>query len=92
MSHFEKLKQNPEKHNIYQAFRILEAHFASAPRFGESSRSKEDPVRIEQEAELAFPPSSISALEISADNKVKIVNRVFATSRSSDCVIDQLSA
>ena len=77
MSHFEKLKQNPEKHNIYQAFRILEAHFASAPRFGESLRSKEDPVRIEQEAELAFPPSSINALETSVDHKVKIVNRVF---------------
>ncbi len=60
MSLFERLAKDPEKHHIFQALRVIEAHYSDAPRLGESRRPREDKVRLGQEAELAFPPSSIA--------------------------------
>ena len=68
----------PEAHHLYQALRILEAHFAEAPRFGEARRPREEPVRLGQEAELAFPPSTIASYKPArGEAPAQLVNRFF---------------
>ena len=61
LNHLERLAADPEKHHVFQALRILEAAYPESPRLGESRRPREDRIRIGQEAELAFPPSTIAA-------------------------------
>ncbi|MGR3620835.1 type VI secretion system baseplate subunit TssG [Pseudophaeobacter sp.] len=60
LSLFDRLVEAPEEHHVFQALRLLEAHFSDSPRLGESRRPREDPLRLGQEAELAFPPSTIA--------------------------------
>ncbi len=59
LSHLEKLETAPEKFHLFHAFRVLEGAYPDAPRFGEARRPREDKVRFGQEAELAFPPSTV---------------------------------
>jgi type VI secretion system protein ImpH len=75
---YAQLVRSPEKFHLFHALRILEAHHADAPRLGESRRASQDRVRLTQEPELAFPPTSIRAL-LPADAKhpPRLVNRVF---------------
>ena len=61
LSRLEALRQAPRTHHIFQALRQIEAVHADAPRFGRSRRPAQDPVRLAQDAELAFPTSTISA-------------------------------
>lgn len=57
------LEDDPHAHHIFQALRLIEATYADSPRLGRSRRPSQDPVRLMQEAELAFPASTISAFE-----------------------------
>lgn len=57
------LNDNPHSHHIFQALRLIEAAHSDKPRLGRSRRPSEDPVRLTQEVELAFPTSSISSFE-----------------------------
>jgi type VI secretion system protein ImpH len=78
LSHFERLAKDPEKHHVFQALRVIEAHFSDAPRLGESRRPREDMVRLGQEAELAFPPTSIAAFKLGSGGKpARLTNRFF---------------
>ena len=78
LSHFERLVQEPEKHHVFQALRVLEAAFADAPRLGESRRPRQDHVRLGQEAELAFPPSSIAEFRPGTSGQpARLTNRFF---------------
>ena len=78
LSHFARLAEAPEKHHIFQALRIIEAHYFDAPRLGESRRPRQDKVRLGQEAELAFPPSSIAAFRPGGgDQPARLTNRFF---------------
>jgi len=78
LSHFERLVEEPEKHHFFQALRVIEAHYSDAPRLGESRRPREDKVRLGQEAELAFPPSSIADFKpASGGNPARLTNRFF---------------
>lgn len=78
LSHYERLAQEPEKHHVFQAMRVIEAHFSDAPRLGESRRPREDKVRLGQEAEMAFPPSSIAAFQPEKGSKpARLTNRFF---------------
>ena len=63
LTHLARLKAHPEKHHIFHALRIIEAAHPDAPRLGESRRPREDVVRLGQEAELSFPPSTIRSFE-----------------------------
>ena len=60
LSHAARLTSAPGEHHLFQALRIIEATHADAPRLGESRRPREDRVRLGQEAEMAFPPTTIS--------------------------------
>jgi type VI secretion system protein ImpH len=62
LTHLARLIRSPETHHIFHALRVIEAAFPDSPRLGESRRPAEDPLRIGQEAELAFPTSTIAAL------------------------------
>ena len=78
LGHFAKLVEEPEKHHVFQALRIIDAVHPDAPRLGESRRPREDRVRLGQEAELAFPPSTISSFKPGTDGKPgKMLNRFF---------------
>lgn len=55
------LTEAPEKFNIFQALRLIEAAHPDRPRLGASRRPSEDPVRLAQAADLAFPPSTIKS-------------------------------
>lgn len=78
LTHLERLAADPERHDLYHALRVIEAAFADAPRLGESRRPREDMVRLGQEAELAFPTSTIAAFKPSRAGKpARLVNRFF---------------
>jgi type VI secretion system protein ImpH len=78
LTHFAQLAARAETYHIFQALRILEAEFADAPRLGESLRPREDRMRLGQEAELAFPPSTIAGLAPpSGARPGRLVNRFF---------------
>jgi type VI secretion system protein ImpH len=78
LSHLERLTREPEKHHVFQALRVIEAAFPDAPRLGESRRPREDKVRLGQEAELAFPPSTIASFKPGTDGKpARLTNRFF---------------
>lgn len=78
LSHFDRLVEAPEEHHVFQALRVLEAHFSDAPRLGESRRPREDPLRLGQEAELAFPASTIADFTpAQGGNPARLTNRFF---------------
>ena len=63
LDHFAKLAERPEEHHVFQAMRVIDAAYPDSPRLGESRRPREDVVRLGQEAELAFPPSTIRSFK-----------------------------
>ncbi len=78
LSHIDHLVANPEEHHVFQALRVLEAHYADSPRLGESRRPREDKLRLGQEAELAFPPTTIASFTPEKDGKpAQLSNRFF---------------
>ncbi|MDZ4136493.1 MAG: type VI secretion system baseplate subunit TssG, partial [Paracoccaceae bacterium] len=78
LTHYAQLLAKPDSYHIFQALRILEAQFPDAPRLGESKRPREDAFRLEQEAELAFPTSSIADLIApQAGRPGRLINRFF---------------
>ena len=78
LTHLARLAQNPESYHIFHAFRIIEAQYKDAPRFGESRRPRDDKVRLGQEAELKFPPSTILNFEAPTGKRPgKLTNRFF---------------
>ncbi len=78
LSLFEALIEEPEKHHVFQALRVIEAHYSDSPRLGESLRARQDPVRLGQLPELAFPPSTLSDFQPGkAGEPDKLTNRFF---------------
>jgi type VI secretion system protein ImpH len=67
LGHFAKLVENPEEHHVFQAMRVIDAAYPDAPRLGESRRPREDRVRLGQEAELSFPPSTSRSFKAGTD-------------------------
>jgi type VI secretion system protein ImpH len=63
VTHLDALAARPRAYHLFQALRIIEAAYADAPRLGSSLRPSQDPVRIGQEVELAFPPVTVTAFE-----------------------------
>ncbi|MFK7943560.1 MAG: type VI secretion system baseplate subunit TssG [Paracoccaceae bacterium] len=71
------LSKNPKAHHIFQALRLIEAAHGDAPRLGRSRRPSEDPVRLHQDAEMAFPPSTISGFEQDPDTGIHHLRQQF---------------
>jgi type VI secretion system protein ImpH len=78
LTHLAQLKKSPETHHIFVALRAIESAFPDAPRLGESRRPNQDRMRFAQEAELSFPPSTISYIEDGKNGKPPtLVSRFF---------------
>lgn len=60
MTLLERLAAQPRTFHLFQALRIIEAACRDAPRLGRSQRPAQDPVRLGQSVELAFPPVTIT--------------------------------
>ena len=63
MTPIDDLRQHPHRFTLFAAMRALEQAYASAPRFGDSRRAADDPVRFEQLPRLTFAPADIGAFE-----------------------------
>lgn len=61
LSRLAALEAEPTKYHVFQALRLIEAAYADRPRLGESRRPRQDPVRLTQEPELAFPTSTVAS-------------------------------
>jgi type VI secretion system protein ImpH len=78
LTHIERLIENPESYHIFLALRVIEAEYNDAPRLGMSKRPHEDAYRLGQEAELAFPRSTIrSVTSKKGDEPGELINRFF---------------
>ncbi|MEM7670869.1 MAG: type VI secretion system baseplate subunit TssG [Pseudomonadota bacterium] len=72
------LNDRPTSFHIFQALRLIEATFNNNPRLGRSRKPSQDAVRLGQEAELAFPPSTVSDFELpDEDEPGRLTNRFF---------------
>ena len=77
LSRLNRLRDAPEKHHLFFALRLIEAAFRDRPRLGRSVRPKQDAVRIGQDAELAFPPRTITSFEMPGENPGKLRQAAF---------------
>lgn len=77
LTHYDRLVQNPQAFHIFHALRVLEARFRDAPPLGQSKRPREDRLRLGQEAELAFPPTTVRSYAPPGDGPAVLVNRFF---------------
>jgi type VI secretion system protein ImpH len=53
----------PRSFHLFQALRLVEAAWPDRPRLGRSARPSQDPIRIGQQVELAFPPVTITGFD-----------------------------
>jgi type VI secretion system protein ImpH len=59
----EALRRVPERFDFYQVLRRIEAGNPALPRLGEARRPSAEPVRLAQEAELAFPVVNVTRVD-----------------------------
>lgn len=65
---FAALADAPWSFDFFQALRRIEALWPELPRLGTALRPGEEPVRMSQEASMAFAPSTLSAFDPPADD------------------------
>jgi type VI secretion system protein ImpH len=73
---FAALASAPWSFDFFQALRRLEAVFADQPRLGRALRPADEPVRISQEASMAFAPSTLSEFD-AAGPRPRLEQRFF---------------
>lgn len=72
------LAKEPERYHIFKAIRLIEAVYHMHPRLGRSRRPSHDVVRLHQEPELAFPPSTVMSFRpAEGDRPGRLSNRFF---------------
>ncbi|WP_425093568.1 type VI secretion system baseplate subunit TssG [Tropicimonas sp. S265A] len=78
VGHLDRLASNPGRFHLFHALRVLEAHHADTSRMGKSRRPSEDPVRLGQLPEMAFPKSTIASFEPQEQGKpARLMNLFF---------------
>jgi type VI secretion system protein ImpH len=60
---FAALERAPWSFDFFQALRRIEGVSAEKPRLGKALRPVDEPVRLSQEASMAFAPSTLSVFE-----------------------------
>ena len=65
----EKLRDEPYRYDLYQALRRLECAHPDQPRWGESRKVQDDPLRLGQEPSLAFAPSQLASFDPGAGDR-----------------------
>jgi len=74
---FEALAEAPWKFDFFQALRRIENLFADRPKLGKALRPADEPVRLSQEASVAFAPSTLSACDMSDGKPPRLEQRFF---------------
>jgi type VI secretion system protein ImpH len=75
---FAALERAPWSFDFFQALRRLEGLSPDRPRLGKAVRPSDEPVRLSQEASMAFAPSTLSAFEEQDDGlPPRLEQRVF---------------
>ncbi|WP_226778942.1 type VI secretion system baseplate subunit TssG [Oceaniglobus trochenteri] len=62
LGHFQALLDDPTRHHIFHALRVIETAFPDAPRLGESRRPRQDRMRLGQEPSMAFARTTITSV------------------------------
>lgn len=62
------LSNDANRYDFYAALRQLECMFSDKPRLGQSLRSHDDQLRLEQEPSNLFAPSTLYSCQLEADN------------------------
>lgn len=76
--YFRSLAEKPYNFDFFQSLRRIEALFPDKPRFGQALRPAEEPVRLGQEASMAFAPATLSAFELpAAGRQARMLVRFF---------------
>lgn len=68
-AYFRQLEERPFEHDFFQAMRRIECLHPEKPRFGKALRPIDEPLRLGQEASLAFAPTALSALSPGRDGR-----------------------
>ena len=63
------LEKDPHRFGFYEAMRQLECAFRDKPRLGKSLRAADDPIRVGQQPDLAFAPSTLASFKPGHDGK-----------------------
>ncbi len=74
---FAALARAPWSFDFFQALRRIEGVSPDRPRLGKAVRPGDEPVRLSQEASVAFAPSTLSAFEEQAGRPPRLEQRVF---------------
>jgi type VI secretion system protein ImpH len=74
---FEALAREPWAFDFFQALRRIEGLHADQPRLGKAVRPGDEPVRLSQEASVAFAPSTLSAFERDDARPPRLEQRFF---------------
>lgn len=67
----------PWKYDFFQAMRRIECESPHLPRFGHSVRLADDPLRLGQQPDCAFAPSTLAALTPAEDGKAARLEQFF---------------
>ena len=71
-------RERADQFQIFQALRILEAQAPDAPRLGEARSPRDEPLRIGQAPDMAFPTSGIESYAPGAPGRpARLINRIF---------------
>jgi type VI secretion system protein ImpH len=74
---FAALARAPWTFDFFQALRRIEGLFADKPKLGRALRPGDEPVRLSQEASVAFAPSTLSACEMTDGRPPRLEQRFF---------------
>ena len=74
---FAALGRAPWTFDFFQALRRIEGLFADKPRLGRALRPRDEPVRLSQEASVAFAPSTLSACDANDGRPPRLEQRFF---------------
>lgn len=78
VAYFYALKERPYEFDFFQALRRIETLFPDQPRLGQALRPADEPLRLGQEASMAFAPATLSAFELAtADRPARMEVRFF---------------
>ncbi|WP_299963780.1 type VI secretion system baseplate subunit TssG [uncultured Roseobacter sp.] len=77
LTRLDALTKAPDTFNFFQALRLIEAAHTDRPRLGQSRSPAQDPVRLSQTPELAFPGSTITDFDRDAPNAPKLTQLAF---------------
>jgi type VI secretion system protein ImpH len=61
VSFLRALRDRPFKYDFHMAMRRLETLYRDHPRWGEAARPSDEPIRLGQDPELAFPPAMLAS-------------------------------